>query len=247
MKKIDVLILTNNEEDVIENAIKSVKGWAENIIVVDAGSTDNTKKICEKNKVRFITHSFTDFSAQRNFAIDQAKSEWVFYLDADERATQAFIEEVKMRIEDTDKSAFIIKRKTYYFGKDWGMEDKVTRIFKKDKFDKWTGVVHETAHVNGDSGRIDSPILHYTHRNIEQMVTKTNNWSEYEAKLRFDADHPKMREWRFMRVMVSEFMRSYFKDKGYKNGTYGVVEALYQAYSIFITYAKLWELQTRKD
>jgi hypothetical protein len=79
------------------------------------------------------------------------------------------------------------------------------------------------------------------------MLAKTNNWSKLEAKLRFDTNHPPMRGWRFIRVMMSEFMRSYFKEKGYKNGTYGLIEAIYQSYSIFITYAKLWEMQNNKS
>lgn len=243
MKKIDVIILSSDEEDVIEDAIKSVKGWANEIIIIDAGSTDSTKKISEKNKARLIVNKFKDFSTQRNFGLKQAKSEWVLYLDADERATELFKKEVERKIENTDKAGFFIKRKTYYFGKDWRMEDRIARLFKKEKFDKWTGVVHETAHVNGELGEIHSPIQHFTHRNISQMVDKTNRWSEYEAMLRFDAHHPKMKPWRFIRVMISEFLRSYFKDGGYKNGTYGFIEAIYQSYSIFITYAKLWEMQ----
>ena len=78
------------------------------------------------------------------------------------------------------------------------------------------------------------------------MLVKTNEWSEYEAKLRFNSSHPKLVPWRFIRVMATEFINSYFKNKGYKNGTYGLIEGLYQAFSIFITYAKLWEMQEKK-
>ena len=77
------------------------------------------------------------------------------------------------------------------------------------------------------------------------MLRKTNEWSEYEAKLRLASSHPKLVPWRFVRVMVTEFFNSYVKNKGYKNGTLGLIEGLYQAFSIFITYAKLWEMQNK--
>ena len=78
------------------------------------------------------------------------------------------------------------------------------------------------------------------------MIAKTNEWSEYEAELRFRAGHPKTTWWRFPRVMISAFFGSYFPGGGYRNGTAGLVEAIYQSYSMFLTYGKLWELQNGK-
>ena len=75
------------------------------------------------------------------------------------------------------------------------------------------------------------------------MVAKTNEWSEYEAQLRLKSKHPGMASWRFFRVILTGFLKSYFKEGGYRNGTAGIIEALYQAFSMFITYAKLWEKQ----
>jgi hypothetical protein len=79
------------------------------------------------------------------------------------------------------------------------------------------------------------------------MVAKTNEWSEYEARLRLNAKHPRLVAWRFIRVMMTAFTDSFIKSKGYRNGTYGFIEAIYQAFSMFITYAKLWELQQKKS
>lgn len=244
--KIDVIILTSDEEDVIGDAIKSVSGWAKNIFVIDSGSMDRTVSISKKRGAIVIEHHFDDFSSQRNFAIKKAKSPWVMYLDADERVTSDFKKEIDLLIQNNEFSGFEIKRKTYYFGKDWGFKDKIARVFKVDKFDKWSGILHETAHIKGELGQVDAYIKHFTHRNLEQMLTKTNSWSDYEARLRLESKHPRMKEWRFVRVMLSGFLRSYFKEGGYKNGTYGFIESIYQAYSIFITYAKLWEMQNSK-
>ncbi len=245
-EKIDVVILTYNEEEVIEDAIKSVKSFAEKIIVVDSESNDDTGRIAKNNGASVYIHPFKNFSEQRNFALQLSHSSWIFYLDADERVTAEFKDELLEALNESNFSAFIVKRRTFYFGKDWGFEDEVPRIFWRESFKNWTGVVHETPHFMGKSGRLKNPILHYTHRNLRQMLQKTNEWSEYEAKLRHDAHHPPMKPWRFLRVMVSEFFRNYIKLKGYRNGTHGFIESVYQSYSMFITYAKLWELQNKK-
>ena len=251
MKDLTVIILSRNEQDVIEDAILSVKGFAKEIIVVDALSTDNTYEIALKNGVNVIKHAFVDFSDQRNFGMNHAKSLWVYYLDADERATPAFKKEVESVIKESQEldkyGGYYIQRKTFYYGKDWGMIDRVQRLFIRSRFVEWRGVVHETPIIKGEFGTIKSPILHYTHRNLSQMVTKTNEWSEFEAKLRLDTHHPPLVPWRFIRVMVSEFFVSYIKNRGYRNGTYGIIEAMYQSFSIFITYAKLWEQQAKKN
>ncbi len=96
-------------------------------------------------------------------------------------------------------------------------------------------------------GEIVAPVHHFTHQNLSQMLTKTIEWSDHEAKLRFDAKHPVMTPLRFVRVMITGFMDSYIQGKGYKNGTEGFIESVYQAYSMFITYAKLWEKQNKKS
>ena len=174
-----------------------------------------------------------------------AKNEWIFYIDSDERATLEFTKSLKLKIKNADEatSGFYIRRKTFYLGRDWGFSDKVERIFRKDKLKGWHGVVHETPDFEGHLEIINEPILHYTHRNLEQMIKKTNDWSEYEADLRNRAKHPKMNAFRFFRVMTTGFIRSYIFEKGYKNGTSGLIESIYQAFSMFITYAKLWEKQ----
>lgn len=250
MKGLTVIIVSKNDEDVISDAIKSVQGFAEEVIVVDGNNNDRTEIICGKFGVTNLKHPFRDFSDQRNVGILNASTMWVLYLDSDERATDKFKNEVKNVLDNYNENnpiaGFFINRKTYYYGKDWHMQDKVQRLFLRSRFIEWTGVVHETPKIKGEFGHINSPIIHLTHRNLSQMVAKTNEWSEYEAKLRFESEHPKLAAWRFIRVMVTEFLNSYIKNKGYKNGTYGLIEAMYQSFSIFITYAKLWEMQEKR-
>lgn len=247
---ISAIIITYNEEEVLEDALKSLSGFADEIVIIDSKSTDNTQSIAKKYKARIIEHELESFAEQRNLGAKHAKGDFIFYLDADERVTGEFKKEVFATIAAynplSDIAGYFISRKTFYFGRDWGLTDSVQRVFYKKKFKEWYGVVHETPVVNGQFEHIVSPINHFTHRNLQQMIVKTNKWSNYEAELRLKAHHPRMSWWRFPRVMVTEFFKSYFSQKGYKNGTYGLVESIYQSYSAFITYAKLWELQNKK-
>ncbi len=247
---ISAIVLTYNEEEVLEDALKSLSGFADEIVLVDSNSTDKTHTIAKKYKAKVVTHELVSFAQQRNEGLKHAKGDFVFYLDADERLSSEFKKEALALVTSYNPQSsiagYFVKRKTYYFGRDWGLYDSVQRFFYKRKLIEWYGVVHETPRVDGEFGSILSPILHYTHRSLEQMLAKTNKWSNYEAELRFKAHHPKMTWWRFPRVMATEFYKSYFLQKGYKNGTYGIVESLYQSFSMFITYAKLWELQTTK-
>jgi hypothetical protein len=97
--------------------------------------------------------------------------------------------------------------------------------------------------VKGKVGVLEGYLFHYTHQDLTSMVEKTIAWSEIEAELRYNANHPKMSWWRFFRVMLTAFFDSYVRQKGYKAGTAGLVESIYQSYSMFITYARLWEMQ----
>lgn len=241
-----IVVITKNEEEVIEDCLKSVKDIASEIILVDDYSSDKTVEIAEKYGAKVVQNKFKDFSTQRNFGMTLSKNDWVMYLDSDERLTSGFKDEVKkiVGLSPIDKvGGYYVRRKTFFYGKDWGFSDRVQRLFFKPLFKEWKGTLHETPVVKGNFAEIESPILHFTHRNLSQMVRKTNNWSEYEAELRVKSNHPKMNIFRFFRVMITGFVQSYIWEKGYRNGTHGLIEAIYQSFSMFITYAKLWERQ----
>ncbi len=144
--------------------------------------------------------------------------------------------------------AYRIKRKNFYLGNyEWPYIEHPQRLFKKDKLKEWKGQLHESPIVDGDTGDLDGFLLHFTHRDLSSMLDKTNKWSDIEARLRLLANHPKMSWWRFPRVMTWAFFNSYILQSGWKVGTAGLIESIYQAFSIFITYAKLWEMQNKKS
>ncbi len=251
MYMISVLILTKNSEATLADCITNILPIAGEIIVVDSGSTDRTIEIARMMHATVITNPLKDFATQRNFAFTKAKGDWVLYLDSDEFATKSFCQEIQRKTEvfnpKSSIAGFYIARKTYFLGKDWGFADTVQRLFYAKKFKQWVGVVHETPQVDGEFAYIKNPVHHFTHQNLAQMLAKTNEWSEHEADLRFEAKHPTMTGWRFVRVMMTGFLDSYIKGNGYKNGTEGFIEAVFQSYSMFVTYAKLWERQQGKN
>lgn len=247
---ISAIVLTNNSADVLGECLRSLSGFAGEIILVDSKSEDKTVEIGKNYKAKIVENPLSSFADQRNIGADYAKGDFLFYLDSDERLTTDFKKEALEKINsfnpESNIAGFFIRRRTFYFGHDYHLTDKVQRLFYKKKLKEWYGKVHESPKVTGEFDIINSSIEHYTHRNLEQMIQKTNKWSDFEAELRFKSQHPKMSWWRFPRVIVSEFFKAYFLQKGWRNGTDGFIESIYQAYSMFITYAKLWELQNKK-
>ncbi len=245
MHKLTAIIIAKNEEKMIGECLDSVKFCAE-VIVVDTGSEDKTVEIAKGKNSKVFHHAMTDYADIRNKGKEYAKSDWIFYIDADERATKELAENIKKAIEHTEFSAFKVQRKNYYFGDhEWPYVERLERLFKKEKLKKWVGQLHESPVIDGEVGELDGYLLHYTHRNLSDMVKKTLVWSKIEAELRYKAGHPQMTWWRFPRVMASAFFDSYIRQSGWRAGAVGIIESMYQSFSIFVTYARLWELQNK--
>jgi len=245
--RLTAIILAKNEEEMIRDAIESVS-FADKIVVVDNNSTDSTEEIAKKNGAQVLHIDSQDFSELRSYPLKKITTDYIFYLDADERVSSELKEEILGIIQSNrDKEAFRVPRKNFYFGEHpWPNVEHLERLFKTESLKGWHGKLHETADIKGSVGDLIHPILHYSHRDLSSMVDKTNEWSEVESKLRLDAHHPHITWWRFPRVMLTAFIDSFFRQRGYKAGTAGIVESIYQAFSIFITYAKLWEMQEEK-
>lgn len=248
MSKLTGIVIAKNEEEMIGECIDSL-AFCDYVLVVDNASSDKTKEIAKQKGAKVIDTEINNFSGLRNLGLEKARSEYVLYLDADERVSDTLYNEILSVVYKNDQtiSAYRIPRKNYYFGNHpWPYVEKLERLFRKKNLKGWVGELHETPQIIGEVGELKSPIIHYTHRNLEEMVNKTNRWSDIEARLRFEQHHPKMTWWRFPRVMFTAFWNSFIKQKGFQAGTIGLLESLYQAYSMFVTYAKLWELQEVK-
>lgn len=245
MSKISAVVIAKNAEGLIADCLDSLS-FCDEIIVVDAGSDDRTREIAERMGASVFELKSQDFSELRNFGLQKAKGEWLLYVDTDERVSAALAADIKNKIVNSKYVAYRIRRKNFYLGKnEWPHIEKIERLFKKTHLRGWKGVLHESPIVEGKVGELNGFLLHYTHRDLKAMLDKTIEWSKIEAELRFRARHPKMTWWRFPRVMISAFFDSYIRQGGWKVGTAGLIESIYQSFSIFITYARLWELQQK--
>lgn len=240
--ELTAIILTKNEEPRIERCLASLS-WVDAIVVVDNGSTDDTVKIAKKMGATVVVDTTQSFAKLREQGAAKATTTWILYVDADEIVTPKLKEEILEVMAQGMGAAYWIKRRNYYLGHPWPTRDRMIRLIRKDALKGWRGALHESAEVVGDIGVLDEPLIHHSHRTLEEMVAKTNVWSEEEATLRYRAHHPPMVAWRFIRVMVTAFWDSFIKQGGWRAGTAGWVESIYQAFSMFVTYAKLWEMQ----
>jgi len=246
MKNLSVVILTKNAENVIADCIDSVS-FCDEVIIIDDYSTDRTAELAKHLGASVFPYSSESFAKKRNLGLQKAKGRRILYLDSDERVIPELAEAIKSVLERKKDiySAYRLNRKNFYLGNnEWPTMEKLERLFKKSKLEEWYGDLHESPRVNGDIGDLNEGFIkHYTHQDVTSMLNKTIQWSKIEADLRFSANHPTMSWWRFFRVMITAFYDSYIRQKGYKVGTAGLVESMFQAYSMFITYARLWELQ----
>lgn len=246
MNKVTAVVIAKDAQDVIEDCLKSLK-FCNELIVIDANSKDKTAEIAKKYNAKVFNFEPENFAGSRNLGLQKASFDWILYIDTDERVSSLLAREIKKQIKDTKFSAFKLKRKNFYLGNhQWPYIEKLERLFRKDKLKGWYGKVHESPSVEGKVGELEGFVYHYTHRDLSSMVNKTIEWSKIEAQLRYKTNHPYMTWWRFPRVMFSAFFDSYIKQQGYKAGVAGLTESIYQSFSIFVTYARLWELQNKK-
>ncbi|MBI2190301.1 MAG: glycosyltransferase family 2 protein [Candidatus Levybacteria bacterium] len=259
MSGISAVVIAKNAENLIADCLESIS-FCDEIILVDAGSKDRTVEIAERVGAEVFEYESVDFSELRNFGLQKAKGEWVLYVDTDERATSELARNIKYQISLLRQGfggqanlkcsivAYKIKRKNFYLGNhEWPYVEKIERLFKKSHLKGWKGKLHESPIIDGKVGELEGYLLHYTHRDLTLMLEKTIEWSKIEAELRLKAGHPKMAWWRFPRVMIFVFFESYIRQGGWKLGVVGLIESLYQSFSIFITYARLWEMQHEKE
>ncbi len=245
--KLSAIIIAKNAEEIIPDCLRSIS-FCDEVIVVDGGSTDKTNDIAKKFHAKIVKGDVNNFAEQRNIGLQHTRGAWVLYIDTDERISPELAENIQKVIVLPNFSTYKIKRKNFYFGNhEWPQIEKLERLFKRENLKKWEGQLHESPIIVGEVGELNGYLLHYTHRDITSMLEKTIVWSQVEAELRFKNNHPRMTWWRFPRVMLTAFWDSYIKQKGYKAGTTGMIESIYQAFSMFITYARLWEMQGKNN
>lgn len=241
--QITAVVIAKNEAEMIAHCLDTL-WWCQEVIVLDSGSTDETAKIAEKSGARVIGFSHQSMAKKRNEALKQVETEWVFYVDADERVTPTLAKEIMVQLEANQPVAMSMNRQNVHYGQimhhgGW-QNDWVTRVFKLDKFKGWTGKVHESAHFAGEAVRLHSPLIHLTHRDTLSGLKKTIAWTPIEAELLYEADVAPVKFKTILRKGVMEFFRRGLFKKGYKDGLVGWIEALVQGINRSLVYLQLY-------
>lgn len=228
--KLSAIVLVGGEYDreVFSKCLAALN-FADEVVKVE---TDNLKG------------GFADY---RNEGAKKAKGDWTFYVDTDEIVTPELKKTILEVIGSDEFAGYAIPRRNFVFGQEmkhcglW--PDFVVRLIKKDKLDGWYGDLHEQPKIKGEICHLKAPLVHMKHKNISEMVEKTNKWSEIEAKLMFEAKHPKMNILRFFSAGAREFWKRMVVQTAFLDGPKGVIYGLYQVFSRLVSYSKLWEKQ----
>jgi glycosyltransferase involved in cell wall biosynthesis len=246
---VSVVVITKNEADAIERCLRSVH-WADEVIVLDCGSTDRTVEISQKLGARVsVTTDWPGFGPQKNRALAQATGDWVLSLDADEWVTADLRDEILNVISRPDgATAFRAPRLSSFCGRfmrhsGW-WPDYVTRLFRRGAARFSDDVVHERVIAEGKTGTLREPIMHETFVDLDELLQKMNNYSSLAAK---DMRHGGRKAGLAGAVLrgLWAFIRAYFLRGGFLDGREGFMLAVATAEGTYYRYAKLMLLNKK--
>jgi glycosyltransferase involved in cell wall biosynthesis len=246
--KITALAITLNEEENVKRYIESLS-FADEIIFIDSQSVDRTIKFAEEMGVKVIQRKFDNFSNQRNFAIKQAKNDWVVFFDLDEVISNEIADEIINKAKNPGKEvAFYVKRNFFLFNKHLKhggfQNDKAIRLFNK-KYCKYNGnLVHEEIQTNGEIGILQHPINHYSYKNFEHYCNKLNFYSKLQA-IKLYNNNKRPNGYHFIIKPTYRFAWQYFYRLGILDGKEGFLSAKINSFFVFKRYLELWMLNNK--
>lgn len=250
--KISATIIVFNEAENIA-AVCETLDWADEIIIVDSASTDETVKIAEKYTDKIFQREFRGYKDKHEFADSKTTGDWIFWIDADERVTDKLKISIKsLRQKDESKlpDGFKIARKTWYLGhwiKNSGWyPDYQMRLYRKNA-SFWDGVSpHETARVKGNVEVLEGELLHYTKKDLSEHHTVLDSYTSLAAEFLHKNGKVVGKKHLFFNP-VAAFLRTYILKKGFRDGIQGLMIAMFTAYGVFLKYAKVWEKENNKS
>jgi glycosyltransferase involved in cell wall biosynthesis len=245
MNRLSACLITLNEEHNLPRALASLQGIADEVIVVDSGSTDGTASIAREHGAGFFERAWTNYSEQKNFAAERAQNEWVFSMDADEelsRALQTSLLDWKKR--DPQSSVYEMARKTWYLGawvkhSGW-YPDFQRRLYRRDKA-QFSGIIHEALRFACKPGRLNGDLLHYTVRSFAEHEQKVERYAALAAQQMYAAGE---RSWRSAVWFATpwSWFQNYFLRGGFLDGYRGALIAQMAARAVRIKYENLGQL-----
>ncbi len=244
MEPISATVITRNERQNIEEALASLR-WADEIVVVDSGSTDGTLEICRRFTDKVFHRDWTGFVDQKNFAVEQATHDWIFSLDADERPSPELQRETEaLRRAGFNHAGYRIPRVAFFMGRwirhgDW-YPDYQLRLFDRRRARWQGGRVHESVRIEGEPGRMRGEIHHYTYRSLSDYLKRLETYSALAAE-DYRQRGKRSSGFKIIANPIATFTRAYFLKRGFLDGIPGLMVAGMGAISVFFKYAKLYE------
>jgi (heptosyl)LPS beta-1,4-glucosyltransferase len=238
--ELTAVILTLNEAEHIQACIESL-AWADRILVFDCYSQDRTIALAQDAGAEIRQHQFQNFAQQRNAALDSLQTDWVFFVDADERATKELAAEIKQQVARCRETGWYVPRQNYIFGKltrgaGW-YPDYQLRLFRHGKV-RYERPVHEIAVVDGQIGYLENSLIHYNYRDLAQFQAKQRAYSSYDATILKDQGI-RPRPHNFIGEPMRHFWWRFVTLKGYMDGWHGLRLSLLMAYYEWVKYRKL--------
>jgi len=244
---ISACIVALNEENNIRGCLESVK-WVDEIVIIDAFSSDRTVEICREYTDKVIQRPWPGYIAQKNNAISAATHDWVLCLDADERISQELRDEIMAAFGDHEAhwDGFSVPRQTFYLGRwirhgGWYPDYKL-RLFRKSK-GRWTGVEpHDRVELIGRTKTLQAPLLHNTYRDIAHHLSLVNRYTDVAAEQK----HRGGTRFPLLHMLVhpgAKLIKTFVLRGGFLDGTRGFIVAVTSSFYVFLKYAKLWEIR----
>lgn len=243
--KLSAVIITLNEEENIAKVLASVKNFAEEIIIVDSGSTDKTLEIVKKYGAKIYHRKFDDFASQKNWAQDKASGNWIFSLDADERVSEDLAREIKQAIQSNEYIGYFISRRNFILGEEikhsrWSPDQHIW-LWKKG-LGKWMGKVHEEVIINGLIGQLKESKIHYSHKTVSEFFKSNNFYSTLLAGQMFE-NGIKFQAMKILWDPLFEFFIRFIVKMGFLDRWRGFMLAYLMAIYKISVWVKLYELQ----
>jgi (heptosyl)LPS beta-1,4-glucosyltransferase len=241
--KLTAIILTLNEEKHIEACVRSLQ-WADEIFVIDSFSRDNTIALAESNGAAVLQHPFKNYAQQRNAALDAVETDWVFFVDADERGSDELAAEIREVIAGRNEAAWFVPRYNIIFGKvtfgaGW-YPDYQLRLLRRGLV-RYDRPVHEIAVVQGETGHLKNPLLHYNYDDKAHFRATQEAYTTYDASILYQ-DGIKVKPHHYLSQPWRQFWWRYVSLKGYADGLHGLRLSAYMAYYEAVKYRKLAQL-----
>ena len=247
---LSVTVVTRDEERNLARCLASV-AWADDLVVVDSGSTDRTAEVAARHRARLIVNPWPGYAAQKNRAAEAALHDWILSLDADEWLEPDAEREIRGTLEAPEHAAYALRRLSAFSGgflpRAWA-PDRQVRLYRKDVARFGGGHVHESVRVDPPHtiGRLAQPLLHLTHRSVHEQVSRWNDYSTLASRTAHEAG----RRFSVLRMVVSPpaaFLKIYLTKGGALDGVRGLIAAVDHAHYVFLKNAKLWDRTRPRD